>query len=198
MIDRDDPRASGVKVIAVFGGSFDPPHVAHVLAASYVLATEELDRLMVVPTWQHPLDKRTHADFEDRFRMCQLAMRDLARVEVSRIEQELGGESRTIRTLHELRRRMPGTPLRLIVGSDLLAEVDRWLAFDQITALAPPLVLGRTGFPTGRDLPVEFPPVSSRDIRHRVATGEPTAGLLPRAVADYIEHELLYRKPDEP
>ena len=84
--------------VAIFGGSFNPPHVAHVLAVTYVLATEDLDEILVVPCFRHPFAKEL-APFEDRFAMCELAMAWLPKVTVSRVEQELGGESRTLRTV---------------------------------------------------------------------------------------------------
>lgn len=77
-------------LLGVFGGSFDPPHLAHVMLAAYVLAAYPLDRLLVAPTFRHPLGKQL-TDYEHRVKMCELALADLARVEISRIEQEMGG-----------------------------------------------------------------------------------------------------------
>ncbi|MCA9583651.1 MAG: nicotinate (nicotinamide) nucleotide adenylyltransferase, partial [Myxococcales bacterium] len=68
--------------IAVFGGSFDPPHVSHALVASYVLGGGEVDELYIVPTWRHALDKSFKAPFEHRLRMCELAFAHLRRVSV--------------------------------------------------------------------------------------------------------------------
>ena len=78
--------------IALFGGSFDPPHVGHLLAAAYVLATEPVDELWFVPVFGHPLGKRIHAPFEHRAGSSELAVADmgLARARVSRVESELG------------------------------------------------------------------------------------------------------------
>jgi nicotinate-nucleotide adenylyltransferase len=106
--------------VAVFGGSFNPPHLGHVLACSLVLATEDLDRVLVVPAYQHPFAKAL-APFDDRVAMCELAMGSLRGVEVSRVEEELGGESRTLRTLEHLSQQHPDWQWHLIIGADVLA-----------------------------------------------------------------------------
>ena len=177
--------------VAVFGGSFNPPHVAHTLVASYVLAATSVDRLLLVPTAKHPFDKQL-ADFEHRLRMCELAMAPLARVQVSDIEYRLGGESRTLRTLEALARAEPSTRLRLVIGSDLLPETPKWHNFAAIEALAPPIVVQRAGHRTDPDKPC-MPEVSSTEVRRRLQAREPTEGLLSPAVAAYIDAHNLYR-----
>src|ERR1041384_419210 len=93
--------------IALFGGSFNPPHVGHQLAALYVLETAAVDELWFVPAFRHPFDKPL-ADFEDRMTMCQRAAAALGpRVRVSDIERALGGPSRTLRTVQTLVQRHP-------------------------------------------------------------------------------------------
>jgi len=184
-----------VTVVAVFGGSFNPPHISHVLAATLVLATEAVDRLLVVPTFQHPFHKAL-ATFDDRVRMCELALGWLPRVEVSRVEEELGGESRTLRTLEHLAERHPEWKLRFVMGADILVESHKWFGFDRIIELAPPIVLGRAGV-VHRDAPASvLPEVSSTDVRSRLAAGEYDAlrRLVPRAVLDYAQKRGLYKQ----
>jgi len=179
--------------IAVFGGSFDPPHVAHVLVVSWVLSVTDVERVLVVPAFAHPFAKPL-APFEHRMRMAELAMRDLARVEVSRVEQELGGDGRTLFTLEELARRMPTKRMRLVVGSDLLGESSKWYAFDRVCALAPLLVIGRAGYDAdGAATAIELPNVSSTEVRRRLRAGEPADGLVPSAVLRYARENALYR-----
>ncbi|MGH7437367.1 MAG: nicotinate-nicotinamide nucleotide adenylyltransferase, partial [Polyangiaceae bacterium] len=134
--------------VGFFGGSFNPPHVAHVLACTLLLSVEGVDRVLVVPTYQHPFAKAL-APFDDRVRMCELAMGWIPGVEVSRVEEALGGESRTLRTIEHLVSAHPGWNLRLVIGADVLAEAPRWYAFDGIAKMAPPIVLGRTGAAAG-------------------------------------------------
>jgi nicotinate-nucleotide adenylyltransferase len=178
--------------VAVFGGSFNPVHVAHVLAVAYVLATEEVDELLVVPCFVHPFAKQL-APFEDRFAMCEEALAWLPRTRVSRVEQLLGGESRTLRTLEHLAAQRPDDSFRLVVGADLLLEGKRWHGFGEVLHMARPIVLGRVGVETGpRPL---LPDVSSTAIREAIGAGrgDEVASLLPRGVARYIADKGLYR-----
>jgi nicotinate-nucleotide adenylyltransferase len=185
-----DGRGAG-ETLAVFGGSFDPPHLGHTLAALYVLAVHPVQRMLVIPTFRHPFDKPL-ASFDHRVRMCELAMADVKRVEVSRIEQEMGGESLTVRTLQELARRMPGVGLRLVMGSDLLEETSRWHSFERIAEIAPPIVLHRGGFPYPEASDLALPRLSSSEVRQRIRDGQLLSGWLPDAVAGYVERYGLY------
>ena len=183
--------SSGQRPIAVYGGSFDPPHVAHTLLCAYVLTAHEVERVLVVPTRRHPFDKPLAA-FEHRLRMCELAFADLQRVEISDIERQLPEPSLTLRTLQGLQARLPGVPLRLVMGSDLLRETASWHAFEEVAKLAPPLVVGRAGFATIGAGPL-LPDVSSTEVRRRLRAGLPTDGLLCPAVAAYAREHALYR-----
>lgn len=189
------PRASE-RTIAVYGGSFDPPHAAHVLCAAYVLSTQPVDEVLVVPTFSHALDKNAGASFEHRYRMTELAMAGLTGARVSRIEEELGGPSRSLNTLEALATRHPDAAFRLVIGADILGETQRWHRWDRVVQLAPPIVIGRQGTATpgnaaGGEL--AMPAVSSTEIRRRLAEGQPVDGLLPTAVARYAREHDLYR-----
>lgn len=181
-------------IVAVFGGSFNPPHLAHVLALAVVHARYEVDRIVVVPTFQHPFAKQL-APFEDRVKMCELAMGFLPRVEISRIEEELGGESKTLRTLEKLQERHPGKQLRLMMGADIIVESAKWHRFDRIKELAPPIVLGRVGVSyEGAPAPV-LPNISSTEVRRAFASKESSPvleELVPRKVVEYARARSLY------
>jgi nicotinate-nucleotide adenylyltransferase len=179
--------------VAVFGGSFNPPHVAHVMACALVLAVEDVARILVVPTFHHPFGKPL-APYEDRLAMCGLAFAGMPQVEVSRVEQELGGESRTLRTLDHLATTHAEWRLRLVIGADILAEAPRWFGFDAITKLAPPIVLGRAGFDAPGAGPALLPEVSSTRVRDAIARCDwSEAGhLVPRAVLAHIRAKELY------
>ena len=182
--------------VAVFGGSFNPPHVSHVLACALVLSVEDVDHLLVVPAYRHPFAKAL-APFEDRATMCELAMAWIPRVEVSRVEEELGGESRTLRTLESLSRAQPDWRLRLVIGADILTEAPRWFGFDVIEKLAPPIVLGRAGF-TGSGAAALLPEVSSTQVRAAIARGawDEVEKLVPREVLAYARARGLYAAPE--
>jgi nicotinate-nucleotide adenylyltransferase len=181
--------------VAVFGGSFNPPHVAHVLACALVLACHPVDRVLVVPAFQHPFAKAL-APFEDRVAMCTLAMGWLPRVEISRIEELVEGEGRTLHTLHRLLRDHPSWSLRLVMGADLLAESSKWFRFDEVRRLAPPLVLGRVGVEAEGAPRAILPEISSTDVRRRIAAGpwQELESVVPRTVLDHIRARGLYAK----
>lgn len=179
--------------IAVFGGSFNPPHLAHLLTVTVVLARYDLERVLVVPTFQHPFAKAL-ASFEDRVEMCRLAMGWVPKVEISRVEEELGGESRTLRTLEHLQAKNPGKSFRFVMGADLVVESAKWYGFDRIKAIAPPIVLGRVGVDyDGAPKPV-LPEVSSTEIRALAGAAKwsEMEALVPRSVVAYIRDRKLY------
>jgi nicotinate-nucleotide adenylyltransferase len=177
--------------VAIYGGSFNPPHVAHQLAMTCVLATARprVDELWMVPTFKHPFDKQL-APYADRVRMCELAAAPFARVKVSRIEEELGGESYTLRTVKALYERNAGVELALVIGADLLAERERWHGWPELSTLVPFIVVGRQGQPETGGL--ELPNVSSTIVRQRLGRGEPIDALVGADVADYIVARKLY------
>ena len=184
--------------IGIFGGSFNPPHVGHVLLAALVLSTRDFDRLIVVPTYMHPFAKSL-ASFEDRIAMCTLAMGWLPRVEISRVEETLGGESKTLRTLEHLREAHADWSMELVMGSDTFAETPKWYRFDRVRELAPPLVIGRAHADEPPGSSALLPAVSSTDVRTLVAAGawERLGELVPRSVLSLILDRKLYTAPLE-
>lgn len=180
------------RTVAVYGGSFNPPHIVHALVASYVLGSYPVDRLIVVPTGQHPFAKDLTAHAH-RVAMCELAMRHLRDVEVSAIEAELPAPSLTLHTLEALQARMPDAQLRFVLGTDILPDTPKWHAFDRICAIAPPIVVRRAGYPAAGTTGPELPEVSSTQLRDLLSAGSSTEGFLDRAVAAYIAEHGLYR-----
>jgi nicotinate-nucleotide adenylyltransferase len=179
--------------VAIFGGSFNPPHMGHALACALLLSVEDVDRVVVVPTFRHPFAKAL-APFPDRLAMCELAMGWIPGVEVSTVESELGGESRTFHTLEHLAQTRPEWKLRLVIGADILAEAHRWYAFDAIAELAPPIVLARAGVPSANAGPPLLPDISSTQVRALIAAQEwsELRSLVPRRVLDYVREHGLY------
>jgi nicotinate-nucleotide adenylyltransferase len=195
--------------IALFGGSFNPPHVAHQLVALYVLETQPVDELWFVPVYAHPFHKDL-ASYDHRVEMCELLAAPLGpRAKVSRAEHELARRpgftsSRTL-DLVEYLLETPGRELRLVVGADILGETHKWYRWDDLVAKAPVIAIGRGGFEASGNgagitvTGVTMPEVSATRVRELLATGnlqspELTA-LLPRDVLRYIASHRLYR-PD--
>lgn len=184
--------------LAVYGGSFDPPHVGHVLAVHYVLSVGLADRVLVVPVYQHALNKIL-SPFEARLEMCRRAFSTDPRVEVNDIERSLPRPNYTLVTLEKLQERHPGEAFRLIVGADVLSEAPNWHRFDEVRRLAPLIVLGRAGVKSEDAPDALLPEVSSSEARtwwHADATEESKAKrerLIPRAVREVIQQRGLYQ-----
>jgi nicotinate-nucleotide adenylyltransferase len=190
-----EPKANQLKpLVGVFGGSFNPPHLAHVLALAVVLSRFDVERILVVPTYRHPFAKAL-ASYEDRVKMCELAMGFLPRVEISRVEEELGGESRTLRTIEHLRSQHPDWSMRFIMGADLVVESSKWYGFDRIMELAPPIVLGRVGVAFDGAPPPVLPAISSTEVRSMIGAGRlaELEALVPKQVLDYASARGLYK-----
>lgn len=183
------------QTLAIFGGSFNPPHLAHTLVAAYVLSAHEVERVLVVPTRLHPFDKPL-APYPHRLHMCELAMEPLSRVEVCDVERDLPGPSLTLRMIEELQRRHPAARLRLVIGSDLLPETPSWHNFDRVAELAPPIVVPRAGHEPEDSGAPALPAISSTEVRRRLHAGETTAGWLSPKVAAYAREHGLYRADD--
>jgi nicotinate-nucleotide adenylyltransferase len=185
--------------IALFGGSFNPPHVAHQLVALYVLETQPIDELWFVPVWAHPFGKEL-ASYEHRVAMCELVVAALGpRARVSRAEEELArapgfAVSRTLDLIDHLAR--PGRDLRLVIGADILGETEKWYRWADVVARAPLIAVGRGGVavPPGSTLTgVTMPEISATRIRELLRARDPEAGqLLPRSVLRYIADHHLY------
>ena len=187
-------------MIGVFGGSFDPPHRAHVLLVDQVLADGEVDQVYVVPVFEHAFEKDLAA-FSDRLALCRLAFAHQPGVVVSAIEAGLPRPNFTLNTLKSLHEQLADQKLRLLIGADVLADAPRWHAWEEICRLAPPLVFGRQGV-TGTSAPAPvLPAVSSTEVRRHLCTpSHPTSAeyleaALPAAVLAEILRLGLYRDP---
>lgn len=185
------------KSVAIYGGSFDPPHVSHVLAAVYALKIGAFERVLVVPVFEHAFHKQLTA-FEHRRRMCELAFAGLAGIEVSAVERELETPSLTLRTLEHLARLHPDWSMRLLVGSDVLGDTAKWHAFERVSELAPPYVVARPGYAHPQAQAALLPDVSSTRIREALASPNDAANEawlalnVPRTVLEYIAEHRLY------
>jgi nicotinate-nucleotide adenylyltransferase len=193
--------------VALFGGSFNPPHVAHQLVALYVLETQPVDELWFLPVYEHVFGKQL-ASFEDRVTMCELSIAALGpRAKVSRVEEEWAQQpgfrgSRTFDVIEHLLATRPGLQPRLVIGTDILADTPKWHRWADVVAAAPLIVVGRPGhaLPDGSSATgVTMPAISSTHIREAVhAAAAPRCdaelrSLLPASVLEYIDSRKLYR-----
>jgi nicotinate-nucleotide adenylyltransferase len=191
---RPDPAGARRKAVAILGGSFNPPHVAHLMAAYWTLATQGVREVWLLPSYRHPFGKEL-APFEDRVRMCELAARELRGLAVCTAERELADDplvGKTARTLEHLVAKHPELDFALVVGADILPDTPKWYRWDRVEELARVVVIGREGFPPVPGAP-SLPAVSSTEIRARIARGEDVSGLVPRRVREYLEERGLYR-----
>lgn len=181
------------KHVALLGGSFNPPHVAHLMVAWWALSTQPVDEVWLLPAFSHPFGKEL-APFEHRVRMCELAARALRGVFVCTAEQELAGDplvGKTARTLEHLTAKHPGYRFSLVVGADVLPDTGKWYRWDRVRELAGLIVVGREGYPAIAGAPA-LPAISSSLVRERLARGEDVSGLLPRKVLEYVREQGLY------
>ncbi len=178
---------------AVFGGSFDPPHCAHVLAVAWLLTCTDHRDVFVVPCFRHAFGKGI-APFRDRLRLCRAAFRPFGgRVRVLDVEARLPVPSYTVQTLRHLVQAHPDRAFTLVVGADILPETPRWRDWDEVSHLARVLVLRREGFPDppGSFGP-RFPATSSTCLREALASGKDVAGWVPESVLALIQKRKLY------
>jgi nicotinate-nucleotide adenylyltransferase len=191
--------------LAIFGGSFDPPHIGHLLAASDAYEQLALDRLVLIPAATQPLKAgMAGATAAQRLEMTRLLVEGDGRFEVSGVEVERGGLSFTVDTLMHFATQYPTAERFLLLGSDVLGSFGQWREPARILELAslvllerqsesvtPPAALRDRGV---RRLPTRRIDVSSTEIRERVRAGKSIRGFVPDAVASYIERGGLYRE----
>lgn len=203
----DVPRAG--RRIGLFGGSFDPVHIAHLTLARSALADLALDELRWIPAGQPWQKARQLAASDHRARMIELAIADPhegdPRFALETCELERSGPSYTIDTVLELQRREPGQRWFLLIGQDQYAGLHTWHRWRELLALVRVAVAVRPGAPLSVDAEVashgferlQMPPVelSSTLLRQRLADGRPITDLVPAAVAGYIDSHRLYRTP---
>lgn len=196
--DRARPR------IGIMGGTFDPIHHGHLVAASEVQDYLALDKVVFVPTGQQPFkQERVISPAEHRYLMTVIATASNPRFLVSRAEIERPGLTYTIDTLRQLSEEHPGAELFFITGADALSQILDWHSAAELFDLAhfvgvtrPGHVLDDAGLPSNGVSLIEVPAmaISSTDCRERVAGGLPVWYLVPDGVVQYITKHGLYRE----
>jgi nicotinate-nucleotide adenylyltransferase len=196
--------------LGLLGGTFNPPHIGHLVCAQEALAQLELARVLLVPVYEPPHKPIVdEPGVERRVEMCERAVAGEERIAVSRIDADVPGPSFTVDTLRRLHAERPGDELTFIVGGDMALSLPAWRAPEAILELAELAVADREGVRradieervaevrggTDRVRFFEMPrlDVSSSLIRRLVAAGRPIRHLVPDGVADYIAAAGLYR-----
>lgn len=196
------------KRIGLFGGSFNPPHLAHLALGRLARDAMQLDELRWLPAgqpWQKPAG--TLAPAEHRAAMVRLLAQDAPGFVVDEREIHRPGPSTTIATVRELLAEQPGAEIVLVIGQDQYANLHTWRDAAQLRSLVTLAVAARDGQTPAppaawagvkhrmQVLPLPPMAISATDIRQRIALGQPIAALVGPAVAGYIDQHHLYRAP---
>lgn len=189
--------------IGVFGGSFDPVHVGHLIVAAEAHRLLGLDQVRLIPAGRHPLKPDAPAaSAADRLAMLRLAVDGDGRFALDDRETRRAGPSYTVDTLRELRSESPGDRLSLLIGADAADELAAWRDATAIPALAEVIVLSRPGTSpashplVARVVQVPAIEISASLVRARCRRGESIRYLVPDAVAAYIAERRLYGRED--
>lgn len=210
----------GGRMIAVYGGSFDPVHSGHTHVVDCLQQLPSIERILVLPCGNPPHKKTLHASNDQRLHMLQLAFTHQPIVSISDLELRSDHPSYTVDTLTAIRQQVgSGCALSFVMGEDSLASLHRWHAWQTIFALANVLVLPRRvdstipcdvdAWLSPRNVPLSelhhykygkwarldthFVDISSTEVRQKVSCGEFVSSLLPVTVAEYIRTHKLYR-----
>jgi nicotinate-nucleotide adenylyltransferase len=194
--------------IGILGGSFDPPHVGHLLVAQDALDELALDRLLIVPAAQQPLKGTDQTPAAHRLAMAQACFGGIPCIEVDPIEIDRGGLSFMVDTVESLRLRWPSATLHLLIGDDVVSTLPRWRHVTRLLSMVQLIVLHRAnrghdvaalavplesvGAVMARRLATRCVDVSSTEIRARVRDGRSIRGFVLDAVATYIATTGLY------
>ena len=188
--------------LGVMGGTFDPIHHGHLVAASEVAAAFDLDQVIFVPTGE-PWQKSKVTNSEDRYLMTVIATASNPRFNVSRVDIDRDGPTYTVDTLRDIQAAYPGADIFFITGADAITQILAWKDVEQLWNAAKFVAVTRPGHamqlpasaPTGSIEVLEIPAlsISSTDIRGRATHGEPVWYLVPDGVVQYINKHELYR-----
>ncbi len=189
--------------IGIFGGTFDPPHIGHLIVADEVRSALKLDKVLFIPASRSPHKQgRRITPAAQRLKLVAHAVAGNPNFLVSDLEVKRGGVSYTVDTLEELHRRRPRDEFFLLMGMDNLRALHTWKSPDRILELASVVVMTRPGVPMARlpqwlstrtiICPVPEIGISSSDIRRRVRDGKPFRHLVPERVYSHMIRNRLY------
>ncbi len=199
--------------IGVYGGTFDPVHLGHLVLAEQCRDQAKLDRVLFIPAARPPhKQQQATTPFDKRVEMLALAIAGQPAFQIDELEKDRPGPSFTVETLAALKARQPGDDLFLLVGSDTLHDLPQWYEPRRVLEMTTLLVVERADWPVFTEnqlrdslqLPAAFPlrfqavqaplvTIASRDVRRQIAAGRSVRYQIPRAVEAYIADKGLYR-----
>ena len=189
----------------IFGGTFDPPHIGHLIAAQDAREALQLDRILFVPAREPPHKReRRISDPADRVAMLRAAIADEPRFQLCELELERAGPSYTVETLRALRAESPEETFFLLIGADQAMDLANWREPEEIARLATIVLLAREGVDAvpaarlllGSAVRVTRVDIAATDIRQRVAEGRSIRFLVPAAVERVIREKKLYLRSE--
>jgi len=191
-INRDD-------TILYYGGSFNPPHIAHVMMVSQLRAYFPKTQIWVAPAYKHAFDKKL-IDFDLRVDMLKSCFKDFSNVVISPVERDIcledgSAKSYTIDVVRRIRKQNPESRICLVVWADIIPTLPQWYRYEELKALATFLFFPRQGYDNSQAIDVPFlPEVSSSEIREMLAGGQHAGrlyGLVPAVVLEKLRSETL-------
>ena len=194
MIETEFDKTNGCLMkIAIYGGSFNPPHIAHAMVINWLKLTGIVDEVWLVPVFEHAFEKFMRRDCMPTRIECigvQLMAQDIGDgVCVSSIESELPTPSYSIDTLLALQARHPQHSFRLVVGADVVEHLPKWKEWHRIESEFSPIIVGRVGYQGHRES-VQFPNISSTEIRQNLREGCIKTAWLTKSVSNYFQENL--------
>lgn len=174
--------------IALFGGSFNPPHLGHLLCVAYAYAIAEIDQVWIMPAANHPYGKELLA-WEHRWQLCQAAFAGLEYVHI-RDDELRNDRGRTIDLLQQLQTQHPNNEWCFIGGTDTKADMPNWYCGQELLQQLHVIEIPRQGY--DHESAAALPAISSSTVRERIAKGENIHDIVPAAVATLIEQHQWY------
>lgn len=186
-----------MKQIGILGGTFDPPHIGHLLIAEIVRDTLDLDKVLFIPTNEPPHKEKALSPSKDRVNMLHVALQDNDHFVIETIELERTGKSYSIDTIRALTKRHPDARFYFIIGADMVEYLPKWFAIDKLIQLVTFVGVKRVGYHLESKYPIKTVDVplidiSSSAIRKRIGEQKTVKYFLPDSVLAYIKERNLY------
>lgn len=183
--------------IGIFGGTFDPPHVGHLMLVEQVRSQLNLDEVWFIPSNEPPHKHAARASVEERLQMVERAIKNNPSFRLNTIEVKREGKSYTIDTIKSLKAAFPNDQFFFIIGADEVAYLPKWHRIDELAKLIQFVGVKRSGYSLETSYPVSIVnilgvDISSSAIRDRIANGQSVKYLVPDAVEDFIKERNIY------